>query len=60
MNATWLGRWFIWANLDKALQGTSNGLNSAFELQDRADILIEFTGDGIQVFNITDVIYRLC
>lgn len=59
MTQEWLGRWFVWANIDRALQGTLQPLASAYNLQDRADLLIEFTYDGFQVYNLNDILYRL-
>ena len=54
-----LHRWFIWANLDRAIQGTSNAIVSAYNLQDRADMIIEFTAEGMQIYNINDILCRL-
>lgn len=52
-----LNAWMEWSNLDRALQGTMAALKNG--LQDRADMLIEFTSRGLQVFNINYMLWKL-
>ena len=59
MNDAALHRWFVWANLDRALQGTSQQLDTIYDLQDRADVLLEFTADGFQIYNINEILFKL-
>lgn len=58
MNADALKRWILFSNLDRALQGTMQRLIENDKIQDRADILIEFTQNGIRVFSITEILYK--
>ena len=57
-----LKAWMEWANLDRALQGSMLALKNA-SMQDRADLLIEFTNNAatgtFQVHNINYLLYKL-
>lgn len=57
-----LKRWMEWANIDRALQGTMLALKEV-ALQDRADLLIEFTNNSatgnFQIHNINYLMYKL-
>ena len=57
-----LKRWMEWANIDRALQGTMLALKEV-AMQDRADLLIEFTNNAetgtFQVHNINYLMYKL-
>ena len=52
-----LKAWMEWTNLDRALQGTMTALENG--MQDRADLLIEFTTNGLQVHNINWIMMKL-
>lgn len=59
MDADTLKRWILFSNLDRALQGTMQELQGGIaNTQDRADILIEFTQNGVEVFSITEILTR--
>ena len=57
MNVDELKAWVEWTNLDRALQGTMAALENG--MQDRADLLIEFTTNGLQVHNINWIMTKL-
>lgn len=59
MDVPTLKRWILFSNLDRALQGTMQKLQGGIgNIQDRADILIEFTQNGIRIFSITEILSR--
>ena len=58
MDVDTLKAWMEWTNIDRALQGTMQALEDGV-FQDRADLLIEFTTNGLQVFNINYIMYHL-
>ena len=57
-----LKAWMEWANLDRALQGSMLALKE-IGMQDRADLLIEFTNNAatgtFQIHNINYLLYKL-